>query len=48
MAFFPLDVTFPKKCYYYALLIINFQAQELVRLDVSQDKALYSLIYCLC
>jgi len=38
IAFFPLEVTFTMKCYYYTVMMITFQAQDLVKLDVSQDK----------
>lgn len=38
IVFFPLVVTFPKKCYFYTVIINNLQAQELMNWNVSQDK----------
>lgn len=45
IAFFPLNIKFSNKYYFdvsiITSVIINFQAHELVRLDVSQDKGVY-------
>lgn len=38
IVFFPLVVAFPKKCYFYTVIINNLQAQELMNWNVSQDK----------